>query len=100
MAMAEKAYAEEARQQGKRQIEMAEMELANAKRIRQQAQAELEKAQILKEQATKKMSSTMLEITCHACKQHFHAAAPNVADLEASLAMSYMSSAITQGEGD
>lgn len=103
MAMAEKAFAEEARQQAKRQIELAEMEFANAKRIRQQAQAEFEKAQILKEQATKKISSTMLEITCHACKQQFHTAtapsATTVAD-ETSLAMSYMSSAITEGEGE
>lgn len=103
MAMAEKAFAEEARQQAKRQIELAEMEFANAKRIRQQAQGEFEKAQILKEQATKKISSTMLEITCHACKQQFHTTtAPTtttVAD-ETSLAMSYMSSAITEGDGE
>ncbi|KAL1803495.1 hypothetical protein ACET3Z_032142 [Daucus carota] len=108
-AMAEKALAEEARKQGKRQIELAEMEFANAKRIRQAAQAELEKAQILKEQATKKISSTLLEITCHACKQQFQAAKPRnngataashvVAEDQTSLAMSYMSSAITEGEG-
>lgn len=106
-AIAEKALAEEARKQGKRQIELAEMEFANAKRIRQAAQAELEKAQILKEQATKKISSTLLEITCHACKQQFQAAKPrnngtaanNVGDDQTSLAMSYMSSVITEGEG-
>lgn len=99
MAMAEKAFAEEARQQAKRQIELAEMEFANAKRIRQQAQAEFEKAQNLKEQATKKISSTMLEITCHACKQLFHTATTTAAD-ETSLAMSYVSSAVTEGEGE
>lgn len=71
LAMAEKAYAEEARQQAKKQIELAETEFANAKRIRQQAQAEVEKAQHLKEQATKKISSAIMEITCHACKQRF-----------------------------
>ncbi|KAG5142420.1 hypothetical protein JHK82_018115 [Glycine max] len=38
IAMAEKAYAEEARKQAKRQIELAEQEFTNAKRIRQQAQ--------------------------------------------------------------
>ncbi|KAA8529894.1 hypothetical protein F0562_034502 [Nyssa sinensis] len=95
LAMAEKAFAEEARQHAKKQIEMAELEFANAKRIRQQAQAELEKAQILKEQATKKISSSILQITCHTCKKQFRATAP--AD-ETSLAMSYMSSAITEGE--
>eukprot|EP00257_Ricinus_communis_P017933 XP_015576502.1 protein SHOOT GRAVITROPISM 5 isoform X2 [Ricinus communis] len=94
LAMAEKAYAEDARQQAKRQLEMAELEFANAKRIRQQAQSELEKAQVLREQATKKISSTMMQITCQACKQQFQAPAPVVAPAdETSLAMSYMSSA-------
>ena len=71
LAMAEKAYAEDARKEAKRQIELAEREFANAKRIRQQAQTELDKAQALKEQAMKQISSTLLQITCHACKQHF-----------------------------
>lgn len=73
LAMAEKAYAEEARREAKRQVELAEREFANAKRIRQQAQAELDKAQALKEHAMKQISSTLLQITCHACKQQFHA---------------------------
>lgn len=71
VAMAEKAYAEEARREAKRQIELAERDFANAKRIRQQAQAELDKAQALKEQAMKQISSTLLQITCHACKRQF-----------------------------
>jgi len=71
VAMAEKAYAEEARREAKRQIELAEREFANAKRIRQQAQAELDKAQTLKEQAMKQISSTLWQITCHACKRQF-----------------------------
>ncbi|KAF7822096.1 zinc finger protein SHOOT GRAVITROPISM 5-like [Senna tora] len=71
IAMAEKAYAEEARKEAKRQMEAAEQEFANAKRIRQQAQAELDKAYALKEQAIKQINSTMLHITCHACKQQF-----------------------------
>lgn len=95
LAMAEKAYAEEARQQAKRQIELAEQEFANAKRIRQQAQAELDKAQALKEHAIKQINSTILQITCQACKQKFHARTPPE---ENSLALSYMSSAITEGE--
>ncbi|KAH6829413.1 C2H2-like zinc finger protein [Perilla frutescens var. hirtella] len=75
IAVAEKAYAEEARQLAKRQIELAEQEFANAKRIRQQSQAELEKAQALKDHATKKINSAMLEITCHSCKHRFQQAA-------------------------
>ncbi|KAM1740770.1 hypothetical protein ACFX12_010972 [Malus domestica] len=112
LAVAEKSYAEDARREAKRQIEMAEIEFANAKRIRQQAQAEVEKAQLLKEQATKRISSAILQITCQACKQRFHIASAASAAAgggalggvgasdETSLAMSYMSSATTEGEGD
>ncbi|KVH97509.1 protein SHOOT GRAVITROPISM 5-like [Cynara cardunculus var. scolymus] len=96
IAMAEKEFAEEARQQAKRQIETAELEFANAKRIRKQAQAELERAKLLREQATKKISSTILEITCHSCRQRFQAASNNVAAITAD----EMSSAVTEGEGD
>ncbi|XP_010271104.1 PREDICTED: protein SHOOT GRAVITROPISM 5 [Nelumbo nucifera] len=100
LAMAEKAFAEEARQQAKRQIELAEQEFANAKRIRQQAQAELDKAQILKEHATKQINSTILQITCHACKQQFQASTLVAPPDENSLVISYMSSVITEGEGE
>lgn len=101
LVMADKEFAEEARQQARRQIEMAELEFANAKRIRQQAQAELERARVLKEQATTKFSSTILEITCHACKQRFQTRSSTMAaDDQTSLAMSYMSSAVTEGEGE
>ncbi|KAM4106444.1 hypothetical protein ACJW30_04G062800 [Castanea mollissima] len=100
LARAEKAYAEEARQQAKRQIELAEQEFANAKRIRQQAQAELDKAQTLKDHAVKQINSTILHITCHACKQQFQARTAVVPPPdENSLVLSYMSSAITtEGE--
>ncbi|XVF12225.1 hypothetical protein REPUB_Repub08aG0096800 [Reevesia pubescens] len=95
LAMAEKAYAEEARQQVKRQIELAEQEFVKAKRIRQQAQAELEKAQALKDHAIKQINTTILQITCHACKQQFKARTPPE---ENSLVVSYISSAITESE--
>nr|KYP41183.1 Zinc finger protein MAGPIE [Cajanus cajan] len=98
IAMAEKAYAEEARKQAKRQIELAEQEFTNAKRIRQQAQAELDKAYALKEHAMKQINSTMLQITCHACKQQFQAR--NAAPDENSLVLSYVSSAITTEGGE
>ncbi|XP_020215818.1 zinc finger protein SHOOT GRAVITROPISM 5 isoform X2 [Cajanus cajan] len=71
IAMAEKAFAEEARNQAKRQMELAELEFSNAKRIRQQALAELDKAYALKEHAIKQINSTMLQITCLACKHRF-----------------------------
>ncbi|KAK6249857.1 Zinc finger C2H2-type - like 9 [Theobroma cacao] len=96
-AMAEKAFAEEVRQQAKRQIELAEQEFANAKRIRQQALAELDKAQALKDHAIKQINSTILQITCHACKQQFQARTPPE---ENSLVGGYISSAITEGEAE
>ncbi|KAJ7975303.1 Zinc finger protein SHOOT GRAVITROPISM 5 [Quillaja saponaria] len=103
LAMAEKGYAEEARHLAKKQIELAEQELANAKRIRQQAQAELDKAYALKEHAIKQINSTILQITCHSCKQQFQARTTMAAkgtmaappDDQNSLVLSYMSSAIT-----
>ncbi|XP_011021714.1 PREDICTED: protein SHOOT GRAVITROPISM 5-like isoform X1 [Populus euphratica] len=100
LAVTEKAYAEEARHHAKRQIEMAELEFANAKRIRQQAQAELEKAQVLREQATKKISSTIMQVTCQACKLQFKLSTAAASADETSLAMSYMSSATTEGDGE
>ncbi|XP_019431363.1 PREDICTED: protein SHOOT GRAVITROPISM 5-like [Lupinus angustifolius] len=103
VAMAEKVYAEEARKQAKKQIELAEQEFTNAKRIRQQAQVELEKAYALKENAMKQIKSIMLQITCHACKQKFQAQTTTSTTLDhennSSLGLSYVSSAITI-EGD
>ncbi|KAK8685222.1 hypothetical protein V6N13_041228 [Hibiscus sabdariffa] len=96
LAMAEKAYAEEARQQAKRQIELAEHEFGKAKRIRQRAQAESAKAQALKKHAVKEIKSTILEMTCQACKQRFQATPPPPE--EKARVVSYISSAITQGE--
>ncbi|XP_022732952.1 protein SHOOT GRAVITROPISM 5 [Durio zibethinus] len=100
LAMAEKAYAEKARQEAKKQIEMAELEFASAKMLRQRAQSELEKAQVLKAQATKKISATIMQITCQACKHQFQTSTAAVPADETSLAISYMSSATTEGEGE
>ncbi|KAK6925457.1 Zinc finger C2H2-type [Dillenia turbinata] len=108
MAMAQKAYAEEARKQAKQQIELADKEFANAQRIRQQAQAELDKARALKEHAMKQINTTILQITCHSCKQQFQARTttttvtappPLLPSDEHSLVLSYnVSSAVTEGE--
>ncbi|KAI6677235.1 hypothetical protein NL676_038031 [Syzygium grande] len=101
LAVTEKTFAEEARQQAKRQVEIAELELANAKKMRLQAQTELERAQVLREQATKKISSTLMQITCPACKQQFQTTSVIAAACdETSLAISYVSSATTEGEGE
>lgn len=104
LAMAEKAYAEEARREAKREIEMAEVEFGRAKRIRKEAKEELEKAEALKKQAMMKMSSTLLQITCQACKQQFQSSSSmvgfGVSSEETSLVMSYMSSPATEGDGE
>lgn len=101
LAMAEKAYAEEARKQAKWQIEVAEKEFANAKIIRQEAQAELEKAYTIKQHAIKQVNSLMLQITCHTCKRQFSAqTTPTMTPEDNSLAVSYMSSALTTEAGE
>ncbi|KAG6707974.1 hypothetical protein I3842_06G057600 [Carya illinoinensis] len=100
LAIAEKAYSEETRREAKRQIELAELEFTNAKTIRQNAQAELEKAQLLKDQATKKVSCTMLQMTCQSCKQKFQASMVAAPSEESSHAVSYVSLAMTEGEGE
>lgn len=97
VAMVEKAYAEEARKQARRQMEAAEKEFANAKRIRQEAQAELDKAYALKDHAIKHINALMLQITCHACQRHFHHPKTTLVDdnNNSSLVISYMSSGVT-----
>ncbi|CAN7129762.1 hypothetical protein BRARA_G02764 [Brassica rapa] len=96
------------REEAKRQIEIAELEFAEAKRIRQHAKAELHKAQLYREEASRRISATMMQITCHNCKKHFQAVAasapppilpqPPCTDESTSLAVSYVSSATTEGE--
>ncbi|OWM62661.1 zinc finger protein SHOOT GRAVITROPISM 5-like [Punica granatum] len=71
LALAEKAYAEDARRESRREVEEAEREFASARRMRQQAQAELDRARAMKESARKQIDSAILMITCHACKQQF-----------------------------
>ncbi|KAE8730064.1 Protein SHOOT GRAVITROPISM 5 [Hibiscus syriacus] len=98
LAMAENSYAEKTRLEAKKLIEMAELEFVSAKRIRQQALGELQKAQVLKDQATKKISATIIQITCQACKHQFQTSTAAVPADETSLAMSYISSTTTEGE--
>ncbi|XP_030521764.1 protein indeterminate-domain 16-like [Rhodamnia argentea] len=102
LAMAEKAYAEEARELARRQIQMAQEEFANAQRIRQQAQSELDKALALREHASKQINSAVLQITCHACKKQFQARAvrdmANEDEKSSLLVFSYTSSVVTGGE--
>ncbi|CAD5182669.1 unnamed protein product [Musa acuminata subsp. malaccensis] len=98
LAMAEKALADEARRQARRQHELAEQEFENAKRIRRQAQLELDRAHAIRERAVQQVdSTTALQITCYACKQQLRAN-PAMASEDNSFVVSYMSSVVTEGE--
>lgn len=94
------------REAAKRQIEIAELEFAEAKRIRQHARGELHKAQLYREEASRRTSATIMQITCHDCKKYFQSVAassppprlpqPPCTDESTSLAVSYVSSAATE----
>ncbi|XP_044949291.1 protein indeterminate-domain 14-like [Hordeum vulgare subsp. vulgare] len=88
-AMAEKAAADEARAQAKRQGELAEQELATAKRMRHQAQVELSRAHALREHAVRQVNATLLQITCFSCRQKFRATRPSAA-MSSEVACSYV----------
>ncbi|KAF8097260.1 hypothetical protein N665_0292s0038 [Sinapis alba] len=96
-AIEEARRADEMRQEARRQIEMAEVDFNKAKNVRKEAKAELERAQVIREEAIKRINATMLEITCHSCKQLFQL--PVMADEStSSLVTCYVSSATTEGE--
>lgn len=51
--------------------EMAEREFAEAKRLRHQARIELSKAMAIREQSMTMINSTMMQVTCQACKNQY-----------------------------
>ncbi|KAK1319182.1 hypothetical protein QJS10_CPB04g00250 [Acorus calamus] len=71
LAAVEKAYAERVRELTKKETEMAEAEFARARLMWERAREEVERVEWVKEKATRKMSSTCIEITCQACRQRF-----------------------------
>jgi hypothetical protein len=93
LAMAEKAAAEEARAQARRQAELAEQELASARRMRQQAQAELGRAHALRDHAVRQVDATLLQVKCYSCRTMFRARAAAMCSEVAS----YVSSVVTEG---
>ncbi|KAG2584418.1 hypothetical protein PVAP13_6KG299206 [Panicum virgatum] len=95
LAMAEKATADEARAQARRQAELAEQELASARRVRQQAQAELGRAHALRDHAVRQVDATLLQVTCYSCRCKFRARA--AAGAMSSEVASYVSSVVTEG---
>lgn len=73
--MAEKSASDEAREQARQQVEMAEKELAAARRIRQQARDELQKACALRAAAARQINAILLQITCRDCQQRLRSKA-------------------------
>ncbi|ERN09923.1 hypothetical protein AMTRI_Chr06g171990 [Amborella trichopoda] len=71
LASAERAYAERAREMARREIQIAEREFTRARKMREKAHEEIEMAQRMREQATRRVDSSCMEITCHACRQQF-----------------------------
>ncbi|EES13982.1 protein indeterminate-domain 14 [Sorghum bicolor] len=98
LAMAEKAAADDARAQARRQAELAEQELATARRMRQQAQAELGRAHALRDHAVRQVDATLLQVTCYSCRCKFRArAATGTGGAMSSEVASYVSSVVTEG---
>ncbi|KAG6471950.1 hypothetical protein ZIOFF_069403 [Zingiber officinale] len=73
LAAVEQAYIERTRELTRRELESAKKEFARAKLVWERAREEVEKAERLKEIATRRVSSTCMEITCQSCHQPFQA---------------------------
>ncbi|EPS70170.1 hypothetical protein M569_04587, partial [Genlisea aurea] len=93
MAMADKVYADEARQQAKSQMAAAEEEFSEAKKLRILAQMELEKAQALKENAAAQIGAAMAMFKCRSCMNNLRREAPSSSS-SSSMELSYISAAL------
>ncbi|KAH0450844.1 hypothetical protein IEQ34_021536 [Dendrobium chrysotoxum] len=71
LATLERAYAERMKELTRRELELAEKEFTRARLVWERAREELEKVERMKMVATRRISSTCIEITCQACHQHF-----------------------------
>ncbi|KAL0906759.1 hypothetical protein M5K25_025278 [Dendrobium thyrsiflorum] len=71
LATLERAYAEHMKELTRRELELAEKEFTRARLVWERAREELEKVERMKMVATRRISSTCIEITCQACHQHF-----------------------------
>uniref|UniRef100_A0ACD5Y145 Uncharacterized protein n=1 Tax=Avena sativa TaxID=4498 RepID=A0ACD5Y145_AVESA len=94
LAAAERASADEARAQARRQAELAEQELAAARRVREQAQLELSRAHAVRDHAVRQIDATLMEITCYGCRHKFRARA---AAMNCEVASCYVSSVLSEG---
>ncbi|CAO2191744.1 unnamed protein product [Urochloa humidicola] len=97
-AAAEKAAADGARAEARRQAEMAEQELASARRVRQQAQEELGRAHALRDHAVRQVDAALLQVTCYSCRCKFRARA--AAAMMSSEVASYVDSSVVTEGGD
>lgn len=71
LATLERAYAERTRAPTRTELEQAEKEFARARMIWEHARDEVEKVESMKMIATRRISSTCIEITCQSCRQQF-----------------------------
>nr|QEG03143.1 shoot gravitropism 5-like protein isoform X1 [Cymbidium ensifolium] len=71
LAALERAYAERVRELTRRELELAEKEFTRARSVWERAREELEKVERMKIVATRRISSTCIEVACHACHKHF-----------------------------
>ncbi|KAK8933196.1 hypothetical protein KSP39_PZI015620 [Platanthera zijinensis] len=70
-AALETAYANQMRELARRELEMAKSEFTRARLIWERAREEVERVERMKMIATRRISSTCIEITCRNCRRHF-----------------------------
>ncbi|KAI0492816.1 hypothetical protein KFK09_027092 [Dendrobium nobile] len=71
LAKLERAYAEHMKELTRRELELAEKDFTRARLVWERAKEELEKVEKMKMVATRRLSTTCIELTCQACHQHF-----------------------------
>lgn len=71
LAAMERAYAARVREVARSELEQAEKEFARARMIWKRAREEVEKVESMKMIATRRISSTCIEINCQSCRQQF-----------------------------
>ncbi|KAK8938252.1 hypothetical protein KSP40_PGU003526 [Platanthera guangdongensis] len=65
------AYANQMRELAMRELEMAKSEFTRARLIWERAREEVERVEMMKMIATRRISSSCIEITCRNCRRHF-----------------------------
>lgn len=71
LAALKTTYADQMRELARRELEMANNEFARARLIWERAREEVERVERMKMIATRRIGSTIIEITCRNCRRHF-----------------------------